>query len=39
MGLEVHELVDSGNIYDTDCILCGSCIANCNQDTINYAWK
>jgi len=39
MGLEVHELVESGNMYDTDCILCGSCVATCNQDTIKYAWK
>jgi polyferredoxin len=39
MGLDVHELVDSGNMYDADCILCGSCVASCNQDTIKYAWK
>jgi len=39
MGLDVHELVDSGNMYDADCILCGSCVATCNQDTIKYAWK
>ena len=39
MGIEVHELVESGDMYDPDCILCGSCVATCNQDTIKYAWK
>ncbi|MBY8988406.1 MAG: 4Fe-4S binding protein [Candidatus Lokiarchaeota archaeon] len=39
MGLDVHELVESGKMYDADCILCGSCVATCNQDTIKYAWK
>jgi len=39
MGLEVHELVEAGNMYHTDCILCGSCVAKCKQDVINYAWK
>jgi ferredoxin-type protein NapH len=39
MGLEVHELVESGDMYHTDCILCGSCVATCKQDVINYAWK
>ncbi len=26
MGIDVHELVESGDMYDSDCILCGSCI-------------
>jgi ferredoxin-type protein NapH len=39
MGLDVHKLVETGNMYHADCILCGSCVATCNQDTINYAWK
>lgn len=39
MGLDVHDLVKKGNMYHADCILCGSCVATCNQDTINYAWK
>jgi len=39
MGLDVNELVQSGNMYDPDCILCGSCISNCRENVINYAWK
>jgi polyferredoxin len=39
MGLEVHELVDSNNMYHPDCILCGSCVATCKQDAVHYAWK
>lgn len=39
MGLDVHDLVNSENMYDSDCILCGSCVATCNQDAIKYAWK
>jgi ferredoxin-type protein NapH len=39
MGLEVHDLVKSANMYHADCILCGSCVATCNQNSIKYAWK
>ncbi len=39
MGLDVDELVQSGNMYDADCILCGSCVVTCPQNVINYAWK
>ena len=39
MGLEVHDMVKRNNMYHADCILCGSCVATCNQNAINYAWK
>lgn len=39
MGLDVHELVNSGDMYAADCILCGTCVATCNLDAIKYAWK
>ena len=39
MGLEVNDLVQSGNMYDADCILCGRCVYTCKQDVISYAWK
>ncbi|MFX1575031.1 MAG: 4Fe-4S binding protein [Promethearchaeota archaeon] len=39
MGLDVNQLVQSGDMYNADCILCGRCIATCKQDIIRYAWK
>ncbi|MFX1366633.1 MAG: 4Fe-4S binding protein [Promethearchaeota archaeon] len=39
MGLDVNEMVQSGDMYDPDCILCGNCVSTCPQNVINYAWK
>lgn len=39
IGLDVNKLVQSGNMYDPDCILCGSCVSTCPQNVISYAWK
>jgi polyferredoxin len=39
MSLEVHDMVLSGDMYHSDCILCGSCVLNCPQDVISYSWK
>jgi len=39
MSLDVNELFKEGNMYDPDCILCGSCISHCPQKVISYAWK
>jgi polyferredoxin len=39
MSLDVMDLVQSGKMYDPDCILCGNCINICPQDVIEYAWK
>lgn len=39
MGLEVNDLVQSSDMYHSDCILCGNCVKTCPQNTIHYAWK
>jgi ferredoxin-type protein NapH len=39
MSLEVNELVQKGDMYHSDCILCGNCVNVCPTDTIHYAWK
>jgi len=39
MSLNVHELVQAGNMYNPDCILCGSCVSTCPQEVINYSWR
>ncbi|MBD3198266.1 MAG: 4Fe-4S binding protein [Candidatus Lokiarchaeota archaeon] len=39
MSLDVQELVQSGNMHDPDCILCGSCVSTCPQEVISYSWR
>lgn len=39
MSLDVQELVQTGNMYDADCILCGSCVSTCPQNVISYSWR
>jgi polyferredoxin len=39
MDLDVNEMVQSNNMYNRDCILCGSCVSSCKNDVIHYAWK
>lgn len=39
MSIEVHEMVRKGNVYDEDCILCGSCINACKKDAIYFTWN
>ncbi|MFL0268101.1 4Fe-4S binding protein [Candidatus Clostridium radicumherbarum] len=36
MSLKVAEKVKIGDMYDNECILCGSCIDNCPKKAINY---
>ena len=36
MGLKVSEKVQTGKMYDTECILCGECIDACPKKVINY---
>lgn len=39
MSINVEELVKKGDMYDEDCIMCGSCIETCNKKVVRYAWK
>lgn len=39
MGLDVHEMVDKGDMMNNDCIMCGMCIDACPRNVIDYAWK
>lgn len=36
MGLKVSEKVQTGRMYDPECILCGECIDTCPKKVINY---
>jgi len=39
MSLPVSEMVESGSMYNAECILCGTCVSICPQGTITTAWK
>lgn len=39
MSLEVNEMVQSGSMDNTECILCGTCVDNCPEGVIKYSWK
>ncbi|UYP47455.1 hypothetical protein NEF87_003740 [Candidatus Lokiarchaeum ossiferum] len=39
MSIDVHTLIQSENIEDMECILCGSCVDVCSHDVIKFAWK
>ncbi len=39
MSLDVHAMVQSGSMENTECILCGKCVDTCPQDVIHYAFK
>lgn len=36
MSLPVKEMVASGQMRNTDCILCGECVDNCKRQVISY---
>lgn len=36
MSLPVREMVASGEMKNTDCILCGECVDNCKRNVIGY---
>jgi len=39
MSLNVTELVQSGSMEDTECILCGTCVSVCPEGAIEPAWR
>ncbi|MDP4180310.1 MAG: 4Fe-4S binding protein [Bacillota bacterium] len=39
MSLNTYDMVKDENMYNPECILCGSCIEACNKKVISYAWK
>ncbi|MFX1339821.1 MAG: 4Fe-4S binding protein, partial [Promethearchaeota archaeon] len=39
MSLNVSEMVQSGDMRNVECILCGNCVDNCPQGVIRTAWK
>jgi len=39
MSLIVSEMVQTGSMENTECILCGMCVSNCQQGAIKTAWK
>lgn len=38
MSLEVREMVESGNMKNSECILCGECIDTCPKNAISYVF-
>jgi ferredoxin len=38
MSLEVNELVQAGDMENSECILCGSCVDNCPNGAIKYSF-
>ena len=39
MSLPVTQMVQSGNMDNGECILCGSCVDNCPRKVISYTWS
>jgi ferredoxin-type protein NapH len=39
MSLDVHALVQRGNMEHRECILCGTCVDNCTKHVIRYAFS
>ena len=38
MSLPVEEMVNRGDMEHPECILCGTCVDGCKQETITYEW-
>jgi len=39
MSLDVNDMVQSGNMENTECILCGTCVDNCSKHAIRYSFS
>jgi ferredoxin-type protein NapH len=38
MSLDVHSMVLTGHMENDECILCGTCVDNCNQSAIRFTF-
>lgn len=38
MSLEVHQMVQGGQMEDDECILCGSCVDGCTRGAICFSF-
>jgi len=39
MSLDVDQMVEKGNMKNSECILCGECVANCPKSVIKFSIK
>ena len=39
MSLDVNRMVQSGQMENSECILCGTCVDNCSQHAIHYSFS
>lgn len=39
MSLDVNQMVTTGNMENSECILCGSCVDNCPKGAIQYGFS
>ncbi|MCJ7622223.1 MAG: 4Fe-4S binding protein [Anaerolineaceae bacterium] len=39
MSLDVNAMVQTGQVEDPECILCGTCVDNCAQSAIRYSFS
>ncbi len=39
MSLDAQNMVQSGSMYDSECILCGECVDRCAKNAIGFRFK
>jgi len=39
MSIDVNEMVKKGNIMDSECVLCGSCVDVCPEGVLSYSFE
>ena len=39
MSLDVHQMVQKGDMEDSECILCGTCVDGCSKDAIRFSFS
>jgi polyferredoxin len=38
MSLGIRDMVQSGSMKNTECIMCGTCVDNCPNEVIEFSW-